>query len=84
MLMHIDKLQAICNSAGFEDYGDFETEEREIRNSIMTCIKGEFSGEVIEIYYNYHTGGIVKVMHYCQFPIGHPHYLPVKFSCPVS
>lgn len=77
---NVNQLIAQALKAGFNSYGNFRTDDDEIQCETLTCIDGQFSGEVLEINYNYSSGEVVKVNHFSQFPVNHPHYSPVKFS----
>ena len=58
---NINSLSAFIEKLGFKLYGSFnETEPSEvpIQHDIYTCIKGKYSGDVIDVYYNYNTGQI--------------------------
>lgn len=79
-MTNINQLIATATKSGFESYGNFRTEDNDIQCEILTCMKGEFSGENIELNYQYNTGEVVKIDQYCQFQVNHPHYSPVKFS----
>ena len=81
---NINSLSTLISKAGFESYGNFRTEDKAIQCEIFTATKGKYCGENIELYYDYNTGVITKVEQYCQFPVNHPHYSPVKFTVPVS
>lgn len=76
----INDLIRQATKAGFESYGNYRTEEDHIQYESMTCTKGEFDGEVIEIHYEYNSGEVTRVEQYCQFPENHPHHSPIKFK----
>ena len=66
--METTKIQTLLNSAhkfGFEQYGSFN--EGELQHDILTCTKGKFDGEVIDIYYNYKNGLVNKIEYSTQF-----------------
>ena len=50
--------------AGFESYGSFN---EGLQHEIFTCTKGKYSGEVVDVYYNYKTGLIHSIEYTCQF-----------------
>jgi hypothetical protein len=60
---------ALCN--GFEQYSDCQhpdTFEYPGANClIMTCMKGKFDGEVLDVVYDWHTGQIISKSIYSQF-----------------
>lgn len=76
----VNQLAALVSKAGFESYGNFRTDEPAIQCEIFTCTKGKYCGENIEVLYNYNTGTITNISQYCQFPVNHPHYSPVKLD----
>lgn len=68
-------------SNGFDCYSSFlDIDDNEIEIQTLTCTEGQFSGEVIEIHYNYYTGNIKAISIYSQFPVNHPHYHKPRFS----
>lgn len=73
-----NELMSIINEAmkhGFDSYGNFRTEDDDTQQEILTCIKGQFSGEVIEISYDYNTGEIKSISQYSQFKTVVPKYI---------
>lgn len=79
---NINKLISAAEKAGFEVYGSFN-EGEDVQHDILTCTNGQYSGEVIDVYYGFYTGDVSKVEQSCQFPATHPHYAPVKYVIPV-
>jgi len=63
---NINDILQKTSKAGFEEYGSFN--EGEYQHDILTCIKGDYDGEVIDIYYNYQNGAVKKIEYSCQFP----------------
>jgi len=61
----INQLIALATKNGFESYGSFN--EGDSQHEILTCTKGKFSGEVIDLYYDYSSGNVVKVEYSTQF-----------------
>lgn len=53
-----------AGKAKFEHYGSFN---EGLQHEILTCTKGEYSGEVIDIYWNYYTGIVHTIDYSCQF-----------------
>lgn len=51
--------------AKFETYGSFN--EGDEQHDILTCTKGKYDGEVIDIYYNYYTGEVNRTEISTQF-----------------
>lgn len=63
----INSLIQIASKAGFDSYGNFN-EGEDGQHEILTCTKGKYSGEVVDIWYDYNTGITSKVEVSCQFP----------------
>lgn len=65
--------------AGFESYSDVSHPDRvEFQNvniSTLTCKKGKYNGEVVEIWYNYYTGVVVYSSVYSQFKDESPKFI---------
>lgn len=59
------QLETQAVAAGFESYSDFAHEEQGQRVSTLTCTKGKYSGEVIDIIYDYK--GVISIDHSTQF-----------------
>lgn len=51
MTQNINSLIVQATKAGFDSYGSFN--EGDYQHEILTCIKGKYSGEVVDIYYNF-------------------------------
>lgn len=49
---------------GFESYATFN--ERELDHEILTCTKGQYNGEVIDVYYDL-SGTVTKIEQSTQF-----------------
>lgn len=64
-MLHVNSLVSLAERSGFESYGSFN--EGDCQHDILTCLRGKFDGEVIDIWYNYHTGIASKVEVSCQF-----------------
>lgn len=62
---NINQLIATAAKAGFDSYGSFN--EGEFQHEILTCTKGKYSGEVIDLYYDFYTGNLNKVEYSTQF-----------------
>lgn len=61
------KIQDALNSAykaGFEGYASFN---EGLQHEILTCTKGEYDGEVIDIYWVYDTGEVHTIDYSTQF-----------------
>lgn len=65
MTQTIQSLIQVADAAGFEQYGSFN--EGELQHEILTCTKGERSGEVIDIYWYYRTGVVSSTEVSAQF-----------------
>ena len=65
VMKSINQLVAIAGKSGFEMYGSFN--EGELQHEILTCTNGKYSGEVIDIYYKYYGGDIIKIAYSTQF-----------------
>lgn len=64
--MHtINAVIAAATKAGFNVYGSFNEDGQQ--HEILTCTKGKFNGEVIDIYYNWNSGEVSQVEHSTQF-----------------
>jgi hypothetical protein len=68
------ELSKLINQAyknGFQQYSDFAHPDKyeypNINIITFTCTKDIFNGEVIDIWYNYFTGAVLKVDTYSQF-----------------
>lgn len=59
---NINSLATFISKSGFELYGSFNEDsagdEIKVQHDTYTCNKGKFSGDVIDVYYNYHTGQV--------------------------
>lgn len=68
---NINEMVNYLESKGFQHYGDFRhpdfIEYKDLNQLYMTCMKGDYNGDVAEIWYNVNTGGIVKKLTYSQF-----------------
>lgn len=66
-----NELLSIAEKAGFKEYSNIWNEVDPMRtpeichHSILTCTKGKYSGEVIDILYN--DLGIIQIDHSTQF-----------------
>jgi len=69
--MKIQNLIKKANQNNFQDYSDCPHPDRveypNINCLIMTCNKGDYDGEVIDVLYNYTTGIIISASVYSQF-----------------
>lgn len=72
----IQPLLNLAAKSGFEMYGSFN---EGLQHEILTCTKGKFSGEVIDIYWDYKTGLVHTVDYSTQFKGQSP-----IFTFPVS
>lgn len=61
----INQLIGIASQAGFEQYGSFN--EVELQHEILTCTRGDYSGEVIDIYYDWESGRLNRIEYSAQF-----------------
>jgi len=62
---NINQLLAVASKNGFNSYGSFN--EGELQHDTLTCLKGRYNGEVIDIYYDYNTGSVTSVEYSTQF-----------------
>jgi len=60
----IQQLLNIADKAGFKSYGSFN---EGLQHEILTCTKGKYSGEVIDIYWDYKTGKVDNIEYSTQF-----------------
>lgn len=71
MADNINQIVQYLEKKGFENYGDFRhpdyIEYKEINQLYMTCMKGEYDGDVAEIWYKWENGEIVNKTTYSQF-----------------
>lgn len=74
-MQNINQLISVASKSGFETYGSFR--EEDFQHEILTCIKGKYDGEVIDLYYDYHTGNVAKIEYSTQFKGQQPNF---KFS----
>ena len=69
--MNIQNLIKKANQNNFQDYSDCPHADRveypNINCLIMTCNKGDYYGEVIDVLYDYTTGKIISLSVYSQF-----------------
>lgn len=72
---NINTLVSMAAKSGFEPYGSFN--EGEFQHDILTCTKGKYSGEVIDIYSDYQSGNVSKIEYSTQFKGQDPTF---KFS----
>jgi len=63
--MKIQEFINTANKSKFNEYGSFN--EGGLQHDILTCLEGKYSGEVIDIYYNWDSGEISKVEYSTQF-----------------
>ena len=64
----IAHLDAVAAKSGFESYSDFRHEDTpQWRVETLTCTKGKYSGEVLDITYEDNTGIVVDVKYSTQF-----------------
>lgn len=64
-MANINQLISAAYKAGFEVYGSFN--EGDSQHEILTCMKGKYDGEVIDLYYDYNTGNVSKIEYSAQF-----------------
>ena len=65
--MKTSKIQDLLNVAaksGFDIYGSFN---EGLQHEILTCTKGKYNGEVLDIYWDYKTGLVHTVDYSTQF-----------------
>jgi hypothetical protein len=60
----IQDLLNVASKSGFEIYASFN---EGLQHEILICTKGKYSGEVIDIYWNYNTGIVHTIDHSTQF-----------------
>ncbi len=60
----VQSLLNLAAKAGFEVYGSFN---EGLQHEILTCTKGKYSGETIDIYWDYKTGAVHTIDHATQF-----------------
>jgi hypothetical protein len=69
--MNIQNLIKSAQQNNFEDYLDCphpdRVEYKNINCLIMTCMNGDYDGEVIDVLYNYITGEIISKSVYSHF-----------------
>lgn len=61
------KIQDLLNVAaksGFQNYASFN---EGLQHEILTCTKGKYDGEVLDIYWDYNTGLVHTVDYSTQF-----------------
>jgi hypothetical protein len=75
---NINALIAKAHKAGFEDYSAIYNRIEERDEVILTCTKGEHSGEVIDLHYIGSTVIFKSVT--SQFPETHPHFKVPTFT----
>ena len=61
---NIQDLLNTASKAGFKLYASFN---EGLQHEILTCTNGKYSGEVIDIYWNYKTGLVHTVDYSTQF-----------------
>lgn len=71
MANSIQDLLNTAYKAGFEMYGSFN---EGLQHEILTCTKGKYSGEVIDIWWNYTTGQVHTIDYSTQFPNQSPSF----------
>ena len=59
MKQHINSLSTTLQNNGYDLYGSFN--EGDFQHDIFTCLSGQYSGNVCDIYYNYNTGEVIKI-----------------------
>lgn len=62
---NVNTLVSHAAKSGFEPYGSFN--EGECQHDILTCAKGKYSGEVIDIYSDYQSGNVNRIEYSTQF-----------------
>ena len=69
--MKIQNLISVASKNNFEEYLDCphpnKFEFPNINCLIMTCMNGDFDGEVVEANWNYKTGEVISFNIYSQF-----------------
>lgn len=63
----INEVSQKAEKNGFTFYGGFN-EGQDTQHDILTCLRGRFSGEVIDVWYSYITGVVQRVEISTQFP----------------
>lgn len=71
--MKINSIITTANKNGFESYGSFN--EGDEQHEILTCTKGKYDGEVIDIYYDFNTGEVFRSEVSTQFANQIPTYV---------
>lgn len=75
----INRIDPFLIALGFDFYSDFSHHENtDERVTILTCTKGKYSGDVVEITYK-NSGIVVKTEVYSQFKAS----IPVLNSLPI-
>jgi len=64
MKAQIQDLLSTAQKSGFQAYGSFN---EGLQHEILTCTKGKFDGEVLDIYWDYKTGVVHTVDYSSQF-----------------
>ena len=62
--LKIQDLLNVASKSGFENYASFN---EGLQHEILTCTKGKYSGEVIDIYWDYKTGLVHTIDYSTQF-----------------
>lgn len=62
----INDLLKTASKNGFQEYLDVREENHQ--HLILTCTKGKYDGEVIDILYKYENGQVFQIDHSSQFP----------------
>ena len=65
--MTTSKIQDLLNiafKAGFKEYASFN---EGLQHEVLTCTKGKYDGEVLDIYWDYKTGLVHTVDYSTQF-----------------
>ncbi len=63
---NINEVANKLNQDGFDEYGSFN--EGEFQHDTYTCTNGgEYCGQVVDVYYDWHGGQVSKVESYSQF-----------------
>lgn len=67
---NINEVSAILQKSGFSEYGSFN--EGEFQHDTYTCTKGKFDGDVVDVYWNWHSGKVIRVEVSSQFKANKP------------
>lgn len=75
-MTNINQLITTASKAGFNCYGCYFTDLWGAnQHEVLTCTKGKYSGEVIDIYYCMLSGNVTKIEYSTQFKGQEPAFI---------